>query len=183
MIDRPRFVSARPFPSYAYLPGRYPHPVRDPGGHSHGHVAALVHQGSLIDSEEFLWGCDLFNHGFYWEAHEAWEGLWQLAEGDLRLFFKGMILLCAAGVKVREGKSVPALRHATRASVVFRLIGDPAQGGLSKAIGMLPCDVAMMSSRAIRTVPVEAHSSMIPEAVFPFVLRPGAGLVTPADRQ
>ena len=25
---------------------------------------------------DYLYGIDLFNHGFYSEAHEAWEGLW-----------------------------------------------------------------------------------------------------------
>ncbi len=33
-------------------------------------------------SDAFLWGLDLFNHGYYWEAHEAWEGLWQVADRD-----------------------------------------------------------------------------------------------------
>ena len=32
----PRLVPDRPLPPYAYLPGRYPHPVRDPLGHSFG---------------------------------------------------------------------------------------------------------------------------------------------------
>ncbi|TGQ49534.1 DUF309 domain-containing protein, partial [Mesorhizobium sp. M1C.F.Ca.ET.210.01.1.1] len=27
----------------------------------------------------FRWGIDLFNHGYYWEAHEAWEPLWHAA--------------------------------------------------------------------------------------------------------
>ncbi len=33
----PRLVPDRPFPPYAYLPGRYPHPTRDAEGHSFGH--------------------------------------------------------------------------------------------------------------------------------------------------
>ena len=24
----------------------------------------------------YLYGIDLFNDGYYWEAHEVWEGLW-----------------------------------------------------------------------------------------------------------
>ncbi|MER9007639.1 DUF309 domain-containing protein [Mesorhizobium sp. M0862] len=31
----------------------------------------------------FRWGIDLFNHGYYWEAHEAWEPLWQTANQAL----------------------------------------------------------------------------------------------------
>jgi hypothetical protein len=59
-------------------------------------------------------GIDLFNHGYYWEAHEAWDPLWQAANRSTphRLLFKGLILLAAAGVKIREGKQVAATRHA-----------------------------------------------------------------------
>ncbi len=28
---------------------------------------------------DYLRGIDLFNHGYYWEAHEVWEGLWHTA--------------------------------------------------------------------------------------------------------
>src|SRR5271163_4878592 len=31
---RPRWLPQKSFPPYAYLPGREPHPVRDPRGHS-----------------------------------------------------------------------------------------------------------------------------------------------------
>jgi predicted metal-dependent hydrolase len=76
-------------------------------------VAAEASLGSVV----FLWGLDLFNHGYYWEAHEAWEGLWQVVDrgGPSRMLFKGLILLSAAGVKIREGKHAAAVRHAGRA--------------------------------------------------------------------
>jgi predicted metal-dependent hydrolase len=67
-------------------------------------------------------GHDYFNFGYYWEAHEAWEGLWQVAGRDtpLRALLKGLILLSAAGVKIREGKRSAAMRHAGRAAGLFR---------------------------------------------------------------
>lgn len=103
-MGRPRFLPNRSFPGYAYLPGKGPHPVRDPEGHRYGVELDLVN--ASLDSEEFAWGQDLFNHGYYWEAHEAWEGLWQIAKrgSPLRAFLKGLILLSAAGVKIREVK-------------------------------------------------------------------------------
>ena len=66
-------------------------------------------------------GLDLFNHGYYWGAHEAWEGLWQVADrdGPLRVLFKGLILLSAAAVKIRERKSAAAARHAERAAALL----------------------------------------------------------------
>ncbi|WP_394885884.1 DUF309 domain-containing protein (plasmid) [Mesorhizobium sp. AaZ16] len=38
-----------------------------------------------------VWGIDRFNHGYYWEAHEAWEPLWHAAKQSAphRQFFKG----------------------------------------------------------------------------------------------
>ena len=72
---RPRWLPEKSFPPYAYLPGRQPHPVRDPAGHSY-HVEPMpVAAEAPLGSDVFLWGLDLFNHGYYWEAHEAWEGL------------------------------------------------------------------------------------------------------------
>ncbi|WP_245895351.1 DUF309 domain-containing protein [Devosia submarina] len=124
----------------------------------------------MLGSHEFLWGTDLFNHGYYWEAHEAWEGLWQMALGDEKLFFKGLILLSASGVKVREGKRGPALRHATRAAEMFLLIPPQVQLELAGVIGRTPSSVAMASIAAIKTAPMSVAHSVIPDAVFPYVL-------------
>lgn len=120
LMARPRLLAHRPFPSYAYLPGRGPHPVRHPAGHSY--LVQPVRVIASLESEEFVWGQDLFNHGYYWEAHEAWEGLWQVAdrESPLRAFLKALILLSAAGVKIRERKRAAASRHAARAGELLR---------------------------------------------------------------
>ena len=118
----PRWLPQKSLPPYAYLPGKNPHPVRDPTGHSY-HVEPIpVAAEASLSSDAFLWGLDLFNHGYYWEAHEAWEGLWKVADrdGPLRMLFKGLILLSAAGVKIRERKNAAAARHAKRAAALFR---------------------------------------------------------------
>jgi predicted metal-dependent hydrolase len=117
-MDRPRYT-ARPLPPYSYVPRHYPHPVSDPRGHMHG----LQHPRPdpmtperWAESETYLYGIDLFNHGFYWEAHEAWESLWLAAgrRGPTAIWLKALIKLAAALVKLREGSSVGALRHALR---------------------------------------------------------------------
>ncbi len=71
--------------------------VRDHEGHSYPLQSVLANVS--LDSDEFAWGQDLFNHGYYWEAHEAWEGLRQIANrgSPLRAFLKGLILLSATG--------------------------------------------------------------------------------------
>jgi hypothetical protein len=118
-MGRRRLLPTREFPAYAYLPGRHPHPVRDPAGHSF--QVPPVHVVATVGSEEYYWGADLFNHGYYWEAHEAWEGLWKVAGkgSEIRCLLKGLILLSAAGVKIREGKRTAAGRHAGRAAGLF----------------------------------------------------------------
>jgi len=121
---RPRFVPDRPFPHYAYVPGRFPHPKRSPKGHSFGVLPGRV--GPLDpnrwdECRPYLYGLDLFNYGYYWEAHEVWEVLWHGCgrEGLAADFIKGLIKLAAAGVKAREGKPEGMKRHALRARGLF----------------------------------------------------------------
>ncbi len=110
----PRYAPARALPPYSYVPGKFPHPISDPAGHSFGHTNAP-------QADEFLYAVDLFNHGYYWEAHEAWELLWHAAgrSGWRADFFKGLIKLAAAGVKAREANVHGKTRHAKRAQELF----------------------------------------------------------------
>jgi hypothetical protein len=170
---RPRWLPEKSFPPYAYLPGTQPHPVRDPTGHSY-HVEPLpVAAEASLGSDVFLWGLDLFNHGYYWEAHEAWEGLWQVADrgGPSRLLFKGLILLSAAGVKIREGKYAAAVRHAGRAATLFRRLVRTSDRVVESALGMSPATLADYAEAATR-IPAafEAVSPDQPQPVFDFIL-------------
>jgi hypothetical protein len=100
-----RHAPDRPFPRYAYLPGRDPHPVRHPDGHSYG---ADEERGVWLDPERwrenelYLWGVDLYNHGYLWEAHEAWETQWHAAKHDLDQadVLQGLIQCAAACLKI-----------------------------------------------------------------------------------
>jgi hypothetical protein len=117
-VDRPRY-STEPLPPYSYVPGFTPHPVSNPLGHMHGHRAetpAALDPARWEESAAYRYGVDLFNHGFYWEAHEAWESLWHAAgrSGPMAIWLKALIKLAAAAVKVREGNSAGAMRHARR---------------------------------------------------------------------
>jgi len=115
----PRPVRKRTLPEYSYVPGRFPHPHRDPEGHSFGidvTETVLLTESKWRDCESYLWGIDLFNAGFYWEAHEAWELAWIRAgrHGIIADFLKALIKLAAAGVKAREGREPGVRRHAVR---------------------------------------------------------------------
>ncbi len=50
-------------------------------------------------------GVDLFNSHEFWLAHEAWEELWLVAEGERKQFLQGLIQLAAAYVHVKRGTS------------------------------------------------------------------------------
>src|ERR1700722_19821858 len=172
--SRPRWLPQKSLPPYAYLPGKNPHPVRDPAGHSY-HVEPIpVAAEASLSSDAFLWGLDLFNHGYYWEAHEAWEGLWQVADrdGTLRTLFKGLILLSAAGVKIRERKNAAAQRHAKRAAALFRQLPDRA---FERALGMSPAALAECAEAATRILSdVQATAPGQPQPVFNFILGPNS---------
>lgn len=129
-----------------------------------------------LDSDIFRWGLDLFNHGYYWEAHEAWEGLWQVADrsGPLRMLFKGLILLSAAGVKIREGKQAAAVRHAGRAAgLLHRLVNDDA---IERALGMSPAALSEQAEAAARSLAaLQATALGQPQPVFGFILGSSSG--------
>ncbi len=113
-------------PQYTHIPGVTPHPIGDSRGHSYGVAHAACPPPDwpgLPKCEMFQRGCQLFNAGYYWEAHETWEGVW-IAVGRAGLvadFVKGLIKLAAAGVKLREGSLVGAQRHLARAEELLRL--------------------------------------------------------------
>lgn len=115
------------FPPYSYVPGRFPHPISDPAGHSFGMIVPTpepLDPENWQASTEYLRGIELFNHGYYWEAHEVWESLWHAAgrTGPIADFLKALIKLAAAGVKVREGNAAGVTAHARRAEQLFRQV-------------------------------------------------------------
>lgn len=128
-----RLVPDAPFPPYAYVPrsGR-PHPTSDPAGHSFGKRHALppaLEPDRWRESPAYLYGIDLFNARFYWEAHEAWETLWHAAgrRGVVADHLKALIKMAAAGVKFEEGVPPGTATHARRAAELWR--------GLARGMG------------------------------------------------
>jgi hypothetical protein len=140
----PRYAPANPLPPYAYVPGHgLPHPVTDPRGHAYSveaqahcipqPLAGLAHlppdpvsryrvlAATLAADPQWRFALDLFNGGWYWEAHEAWEGFWNALGRTTQeaRFVQGLIHLAAAAVKIREGKPNGIARHTQRARELF----------------------------------------------------------------
>jgi hypothetical protein len=121
----PRLVPDEPFPPYAFVPGRNPHPTADPAGHSYGTNPTLpprLEPDQWQGCRPYLYGIDLFNAGYYWESHVAWESVWLACgrKGALADFLKGLIHLAAGGVKALEGRPEGVKSHGSRAAELWR---------------------------------------------------------------
>lgn len=173
----PRYLPDAPLPPYAYLPRRTPHPTRDPAGHSYGHesVPPAVPDVSRWDQcQPYLRGIDLFNHGYYWEAHEAWESLWHACgrTGLTADFLRGLIRLTAAGFKVKEGHSAGVSRHAAAAAQLFEQVAAELGGEQACYMGLSLGEIARFARQAGRPSAAGCADPRAQMVVFPFVLRP-----------
>jgi hypothetical protein len=172
-MDPPRFLPEQPLPPYTHVPGRTPHPVSHPRGHSHGLAPerpAAPDPERWQECRPYLRGLDLFNHGYYWEAHEVWESLWHAAgrRGRTADFLKGLIKLAAAGVKVREGRRRGVVDHTRAAAALFQGMGSPEERYFGLRLAEL-----LHFAKAVATSPPTAHDPVAPvEVVFDYVMRP-----------
>ncbi len=155
--------SSASLPPYSYVPGGpWPHPTRSPQGHSFGHAGSKLArpaEAGDVDSAEFSSGVALFNAGYFWEAHEAWEALWHAhgRQGATADVVKALIKLAAAGVKVREDQEHGVRTHAGRAAELFESVQKTT--GNRYHLGL---DLAEWAARC-RTVahdPPQAHGSI-----------------------
>ncbi len=112
--DVPRYAPARALPPYRFIPGRgLPHPINDPAGHSYQEHPDQPSEPWTVESwprlEDWLVGVDLFNHAYWWESHEAFEGLWQVAPTpETTELLQGLIQIAVALLKSYQGQRRPA---------------------------------------------------------------------------
>jgi predicted metal-dependent hydrolase len=174
-----RFVPGRALPAYAFVPGRHPHPESDPAGHSFGlaraHVAA-VDARNWQSSEAYVFGLDLFNQGYYWEAHVEFEALWHAAgrHGPTADFLKGLIRLAAAGVKHRAENARGVRSHAEKAAELWREVKRGLAEGQERFLGLHVRELIEVAERVClagwpeeQPVLVPAFSTSSPEGGLP----------------
>jgi hypothetical protein len=101
-----------PLPEVAFLPGRTARPSR----------AGFELDGTLLAPERWrenlIWlhGVDLYNHGFAWEAHEAWEQIWAASPDPLqKRFLQSLIQAAASALKRALDERSGSRRLAQRA--------------------------------------------------------------------
>lgn len=109
----PRYCPDQALPSYRYVPGLHPHPLRDSDGHSYNPAPRRYRRSAWSPTDwrhlvEWLTGVDRFNTFYFWEAHESWESLWA-AMPRISLparVLQGLIQISGAMLKIHLG-SVP----------------------------------------------------------------------------
>jgi uncharacterized protein len=130
----PRY-SERPFPPYRFVPGLNPHPRRHPQGHAFGTPEVpppSVPPDRWRDNAVYLQGIDLYNFAYWWECHEALEGLWHLTghQGTEAQFLQGIIQVAAANLKRHVGSLTGARRLGREAVERLASVGKRSYMGL-----------------------------------------------------
>ena len=171
----PRLVPDEPLPPYSYVTGRFPHPTHDRAGHSFGRpddTTPLVDAKRWHESRPYLLGCDLFNAGYYWEAHETWEAAWKACgcRGTAADFLKALIKLAAAGVKAREGRPTGVARHAARAVQLLSSVNEQIGGGAY--LGLDVDELIVIARRLAAGVELPAPRDAPVQIMFDFRLLP-----------
>lgn len=113
-------------PAYIFVPGSNAHPKKD-GGHMEGlaePVATPVNRSGPQNNEFLRFALDLYNNQYFWESHVYFEALWNAHHraGSEAEFFKGLIKLGAAGVKLTIGQEISAKGHFERAKELFLVV-------------------------------------------------------------
>ena len=174
---RPRLVPDRELPAYPYVPGESPHPTRDRDGHSFGSEPDTPEPPDPKNwrlCRDYLYGIDLFNHGFYWEAHEAWEGLWVACgrQGTTATYLQALINLAATGFKARWGNVRGIRANAKTAARLFRSAARELGPQSRRYMGLDVCALRAYAE-ALRDGPPPDDDPEVPGALrFDFVLRP-----------
>lgn len=178
----PRFAPHLPLPPYTYIPGRAPHPLRDPTGHSYGKhpsPSPPLDDTNWQQHAAYLAGIDLFNLGYYWEAHEAWESAWHGVGriGTTADVLKALIHLAAAGVKLREGRPQGVASHLQKALGLFAVVRAAQERCLGLTLDTLKTEVERTAAAAL---PLFNAPPSVVRPLFPFALEPIAEACGPA---
>ena len=121
----PRYTDL-PLPPYRFVPGAgRPHPMRSGGYMSRFDwmFEGVRPPRRWAEQRSYLYGVDLFNRAYWWEAHEAWEELWRRTRDPIQHeYLHGLIQLAAGMLKWHLGRArgvrILSVKTITRLSVV-----------------------------------------------------------------
>lgn len=153
--------TATAFPAYAFVPGQNAHPSADPAGHNAGQVpcaSLALTENNWMEVNDYLFGCDLYNHGFWWEAHEAWEKVWLAGpSGDKTDFYLRALIQAANGLlklRMQRAKAADRLSNAVGELLAEAEITQAKYMGLNIAPWLAEYETYVRSRGEQETVPL-----------------------------
>jgi len=162
-------------PAYAFVPGGpWPRPNRAGGQAWPAEEVGPIPPDGWRASAAYLRGFRLLNAGYYWEAHEVWEGLWHAhgRRGPTADLLRALIHLAAAGVKVREGQPRGVSSHARHAAQLFDEVSAASGQAVPHGLDLAAC--AALARRVAADPPTDpAPPGTRVSRVFPFEIWPG----------
>ena len=92
-------------------------------------------------------GIDLFNEGRFFECHEAWEEIWKRSDGEVKLYYQGLIQAAVAILHAQRGNLEGARSLYEKASAKLEKIPHEHMG---LAIGELRTELRRFIEIATR---------------------------------
>ena len=117
-----RYCPQLPLPAYRYIPGQM---QKDEHRRDIPKVKTInISPKKWFENEAYVYGIDLFNHGFFYEAHEVWEALWMKVDRETvqGKFLKALIQLAASRLKTLMGEAKPPERLSLKARELFQIV-------------------------------------------------------------
>ena len=99
-------------------------------------------------------GIDIFNEGRFFECHEAWEEIWKRSDGEVKLFYQGLIQAAVAILHAQRGNLEGARSLYEKASTKLDKIPHEHMG---LAVGELRIEL-----REFIEIATRANSSALP---------------------
>lgn len=111
----------------------------------------MVEIKDVLTDERFLEGVKLFNEGYCWEAHEAWEEIWRGREGDAKSFVQGFVEAAAGCNFLKQSKWTSAIYLLGKSVEKFRQFENLR---MSVALKPFVCELAaLLASLQAGTLP------------------------------
>jgi len=93
-------------------------------------------------------GIDLFNEGRFFECHEAWEEIWKRSDGEVKLYYQGLIQAAVAILHAQRGNLEGARSLYEKASAKLEKIPHEHMG---LAVGELRVELMRFIEIATRS--------------------------------
>ena len=95
-----------PLPDRPFVPGQGHRSTHPAVAEAAAAAPGITDPGAWRQNRTYLYGFELHNHSFHWEAHEVWEPVWMgcAANTRERALMQGLIQLTNACLKLHMGR-------------------------------------------------------------------------------